>query len=288
MIKVAVLGATGRMGQAILACLADSPEFKLTGAVTEVGDPALGGDAAEHAGLAAAGVPLTDDRAQALHGAQVAIDFTLPAALEANLRACAEAGVALVIGTTGLSESQQKQLEQTASEIPIVYGRNMSVGMNVFMHFVARAAHALGEDYDVEILEAHHRHKVDAPSGTALALGEAVAGARGRKLEDLAVRTRDGQIGPRVPGTIGFSAIRGGNIVGDHTVMFVAPDERVEFTHRAADRRAFALGALRAARWGPRPRPLRHGRRARSLNRVRHDFPEMAEMVSDTIFGEPG
>jgi 4-hydroxy-tetrahydrodipicolinate reductase len=184
-----------------------------------------------------------------LHGAQVAIDFTLPAALEANLAACRKAGTALVIGTTGLSDAQLKSIERASHEIPVVYGRNMSVGMNVFMHFVAEAATALGPDYDVEIVEAHHRHKVDAPSGTALALGESVAKARGRKLDDLAVRTRDGKIGPRVPGTIGFSVIRGGSIVGDHTVMFIGPDERLEFTHRAAERRAFALGALRAARW---------------------------------------
>lgn len=249
MIKIAVLGATGRMGRAILACLVGSKEFRLTGAVTEIGDSALGRDAGEHAGLTAFGVPLTDDRAQALHGAQVAIDFTMPAALEANIAACAGAGTALVVGTTGLGPRQEKLLEQASHEIPIVYGRNMSVAMNVFSHFVSQAARALGDEYDVEILEAHHRNKVDAPSGTALALGEAVAAARGRKLSDLAVRTRDGQVGPRVPGTIGFSVIRGGNIVGDHTVLFIAPDERIEFTHRAVDRRAFALGALRAARW---------------------------------------
>jgi 4-hydroxy-tetrahydrodipicolinate reductase len=249
LIKVAVLGAAGRMGQAILGCLAEASDLRLSGAVTEIGDRALGTDAGEHAGLEALHVPLTDDRAQALHGAQVAIDFTLPAALEANLAACRKAGTPLVIGTTGLSDAQLKSIERAAHEIPVVYGRNMSVGMNVFMHFVAEAAKALGPDYDVEIVEAHHRHKVDAPSGTALALGESVAKARGRKLDDLAVRTRDGQIGPRVPGTIGFSVIRGGSIVGDHTVMFIGPDERLEFTHRAAERRAFALGALRAARW---------------------------------------
>jgi len=249
LIKVVVLGAAGRMGQAILACLEEASDLTLTGAVTEVGDPALGMDAGEHAGLAALGVPLTDDRAQAMHGAQVAIDFTLPAALEANVAACSEAGTSLVIGTTGLSASQQKSLEQASHEIPIVYGRNMSIGMNVFTHLVGAAARSLGEEYDVEIIEAHHRHKVDAPSGTALALGEAIATARKRKLDELAVRTRDGHIGPRVPGTIGFSVIRGGNIVGDHSVQFIAPDEQVEFTHRAADRRAFALGALRAGRW---------------------------------------
>lgn len=244
-----MLGATGRMGQAILRCIGEASDLRLSGAVTEVGDPALGTDAGDYAGIDALGVPLTDDRAQALHGAQVAIDFTLPAALDANVNACIESGTALVIGTTGLSESQMEILEQASHEIPIVFGRNMSVGMNVFTHFVAEAARTLDDEYDVEIIEAHHRFKVDAPSGTALALGEAVAAARQSRLEDLAVSTRDGQIGPRVPGTIGFSVIRGGNIVGDHTVMFVAADERLEFTHRAADRRAFALGALRAARW---------------------------------------
>ena len=249
MINLAVLGATGRMGQAILGCLTESKNFRLSGAVTHVGDPALGRDAGEFAGLAPLGVPLTDDRAQALHRARVAIDFTLPAALEANLQACREAGTPVVVGTTGLSAQQQNLLEQSSRDIPVVYGRNMSVAMNVFIHFVGRAAAALGEDYDVEIVEAHHRNKVDAPSGTALELGEAVAAARKRKLAQLAVKARDGQIGPRVPGTIGFSSIRGGNIVGDHTVMFIAPDERVEFTHSAAHRRAFALGALRAASW---------------------------------------
>lgn len=237
------------MGQAILSCLAEARDFRLSGAVTRVGDPALGRDAGEFAGLAPFGVPLTDDRAQALHRARVAIDFTLPVALEANLQACVESGTPVVIGTTGLNPKQESLLEQSAREIPIVYGRNMSVAMNVFMHFVGRAAAALGEEYDVEIVEAHHRNKVDAPSGTALALGEVVAAARKRKLSEVAVKAREGQIGPRVPGTIGFSSIRGGNIVGDHTVMFIASDERVEFTHRASDRRAFAMGALRAARW---------------------------------------
>jgi len=249
LIKVAILGAAGRMGQAILSCVAEASDLKLSGAVTEIGDRALGDDAGENAGLEALGVVLTDDRSQALHGVQVAIDFTLPAALEANVAACQAAGTGLVIGTTGLSSQQIRFLEQASHEIPVVYGRNMSVGMNVFTHVVAETALALGEEYDVEIVEAHHRHKVDAPSGTALALGEAIAKARNHELDALAVRSRDGQIGPRVPGTIGFSVIRGGSIVGDHTVMFVSPDERVEFTHRAADRRAFALGALHAARW---------------------------------------
>jgi len=249
LINLAVLGATGRMGRAILGCLAEAKDFRLSGAVTLVGDPALGRDAGECAGLAPFGVPLTDDRAQALHRARVAIDFTLPAALEANLKACREAGTPVVVGTTGLSKQQHDLLEQSSREIPIIYSRNMSVAMNVFIHFVGRAAAALGEDYDVEIVEEHHRNKIDAPSGTALALGEVIAAARKRKLSEVAVMAREGQVGPRVPGTIGFSSIRGGNTVGDHSVLFIAPDERIEFTHSASDRRAFALGALRAARW---------------------------------------
>jgi 4-hydroxy-tetrahydrodipicolinate reductase len=248
-LKVAMLGATGRMGQAITGCIAEDDELVLVGAVTEPGDPALGRDAGEHAGLEPLGVPLTDDRAQALHGAHVAIDFTLPAALDANARACVDRGTALVVGTTGLNDKQLATLRAAAQEIPVVYGRNMSVGVNVFMDLVARAAAALGSDYDVEILEAHHRHKVDAPSGTALALGERIAAAKGRRLDELAVHGRHGQTGPRVPDTIGFSVVRAGSIVGEHTVLFAAPEEIVELTHRAVDRKSFARGALRAARW---------------------------------------
>ncbi|HVY64486.1 MAG TPA: 4-hydroxy-tetrahydrodipicolinate reductase [Gammaproteobacteria bacterium] len=249
MLKVAVLGAAGRMGRAVMSCVFETTDLKLVGAVTESGDRMLGRDAAELVGVDPVGVPLTDERAQGLHSAQVAVDFTLPSATESNLRACIESGTALVIGTTGLEDRQQKAMEKAAHEIPIVYARNMSVGVNVFMDLVGRAAKALGEGYDVEIIEAHHRHKVDAPSGTALALGECVAAARGRKLADLAVYARHGRTGPRVPGTIGFAVVRGGNVVGEHTVRFIGAEEQVEFTHEAADRKMFARGALRAARW---------------------------------------
>ncbi len=237
------------MGRAVLSCVFEADDLRLIGAITEPGDRLLGRDAAELVGAEAVGVPLTDARAQGLHAAQVAVDFTLPAATESNLRACADSGTALVIGTTGLNERHLKAMESAAHEIPIVYGRNMSVGVNVFMELVGRAARALGEDYDVEILEAHHRNKVDAPSGTALALGERIAAAHGRKLRDLAVYTREGRIGPRVPGTIGFAVVRGGSIVGEHTVRFIGAEEQVEFSHEAADRKTFARGALRAARW---------------------------------------
>jgi 4-hydroxy-tetrahydrodipicolinate reductase len=249
MLKVAVLGASGRMGRAIVQCLAEQDDILLAGAVTEPGDAALGTDAGSLAGVAASGVALTDERSQALSGTHVAIDFTLPAALDANLAACVEHGTALVIGTTGLGDAQLASLERAAQEIPLVYARNMSVGVNVFMDLVARAAAALGGDYDVEIAEAHHRQKVDAPSGTALDIGERVAAASGRSLEDLAVYDRHGHTGPRVPGTIGFSVRRAGNIVGEHTVLFASLEEHVELTHTALDRKTFARGAVRAARW---------------------------------------
>ncbi len=259
MLKIAILGASGRMGNALIECISAGDDLELVGATTETADPDLGRDAAELARLPAAGVPLTDDRGQALHDAHVAIDFTLPAATIANALACVESGKPLVVGTTGLEDKHVEALKSAARDIPVVVGRNMSVGVNVFMDLVARAAAALGEDYDVEITEAHHRHKVDAPSGTAIALGEAVARTKGRSLEELAIHGRHGQIGPRVPGTIGFSVIRGGDIVGDHKVLFAAPEETVEFSHHAIDRRCFARGALRAARWAAGQAPGYYG-----------------------------
>jgi 4-hydroxy-tetrahydrodipicolinate reductase len=249
LLKVAILGAAGRMGRAIVRVIAAADDLSVAGAVTIPGDRALGSDAGVVAGVRNVGVALTDDPQAALQGAQVAIDFTLPEALEGNLRACVANGTPLVVGTTGLTDEHMAALDVAANEIPLVYGRNMSVGVNVFMALVGQAARVLDEDYDVEIVEAHHRHKLDAPSGTALAVGEAVAAAKGRSLEELAVRGRDGQTGPRVPNTIGFSVIRGGEIAGEHTVMFISPEERLEFVHRAADRQTFARGAVRAARW---------------------------------------
>lgn len=244
-----MFGAAGRMGRAVIDCAFEADDVKVIGAVVQPQDETLGRDVAELVGAPPIGVPVTDERAQALHGAQVAVDFTLPAVAEANVRACVEHGIALVVGTTGLEERQLKALEKAAHEIPVVYGRNMSVGVNVFIELVARAAKALGDGYDIEIGEAHHRHKIDAPSGTALALGERLAAAQGRKLDEVAVYARQGRTGPRVPGTIGFSVVRGGLVVGEHSVRFIAAEEEVEFSHRAADRKTFARGALRAARW---------------------------------------
>jgi 4-hydroxy-tetrahydrodipicolinate reductase len=249
LLKIAVLGAAGRMGRAVIGCAFEEADLQVTGAVVQPHDAALGRDVGELVGAVAVGVPVTDERAQALHGAQVAIDFTLPAVTEANARACVEHGIALVVGTTGLEPRQLQALEKAAHEIPVVYGRNMSVGVNVFMELVARAARALGEGYDIEISEAHHRHKIDAPSGTALELGERLAAAQGHELDEVAVYARQGRTGPRVPGTIGFSVVRGGLVVGEHSVRFIGTEEEVEFAHRAADRKTFARGALRAARW---------------------------------------
>lgn len=249
MLKVAVLGAAGRMGRAVLSCVFEADDLELAGALTEPGDRLLGHDVGELAGAEPRGVPLTDDPQQAVHGAQAAIDFTMPRATEANLRACVDGGTAIVIGTTGLETRQIKAIEKAAHDVPIVYSRSLSVGVNVFIELVARAAKALSDGYDVEIAEGHHRHKVDAPSGTALAIGERIAAVRGRKLADLAVYARQGQTGPRVPGTIGFSVVRGGNIVGEHSVRFIGAEEQVEFVHEAQDRKTFARGALRAARW---------------------------------------
>ena len=249
MLNVAVVGAAGRMGRAVIRCLADTDGMRLAGAVTEAADPALGRDAGEVSGLPAAGVVLTDDPQAGLRNARVAVDFTLPSATESNVAAAAARGVAMVIGTTGLGPGQTAALRSGAERIPIVHARNMSVGMAVFRDLVARAAAALDEDYDVEILDAHHAAKVDAPSGTALELGERVAAARGHSLEAVAAYARHGQTGPRERGAVGFSVIRAGRIVGDHSVLFAGAEERVELTHRAADRAVFARGALRAARW---------------------------------------
>jgi 4-hydroxy-tetrahydrodipicolinate reductase len=249
MTRIAVLGATGRMGQMLVRLIAGDPAFQLTGAAGEPGDAWLGDDAGRVAGVAELGVAVTDDVSSAVSGADVAIDFTLPAAAAGNIHACREHGVALVMGTTGLSDEEQGLLTSAAEHIPLVYGRNMSVGINVVSELVRLASHALGPGFDIEITEAHHRDKVDAPSGTALQLGEAAADGRGVQLESVAVSGRSGIGAPREAGAIGFASVRGGRIVGDHSVMFAADEEIVELRHRAVDRAVFARGALRAAAW---------------------------------------
>jgi len=261
MLRVAIIGASGRMGQTLVGLVAAAEDLRLSGAGTEPGHASVGADAGSLAGVGSLGVAITDDIGHAVHGADVAIDFTLATAAATNLAACVSHGVALVMGTTGLDTAGQAALERAAGSIPVVYGRNMSVGVNLMTALVGLAARTLGEDYDIEILETHHRHKVDAPSGTALQLGEAAAAARGRRLADVAVYGRHGNAGPRATGSIGFASLRAGSVVGDHTVLLAADEEILEISHRAIDRAVFARGALRAARWLPGRAPGLYGMR---------------------------
>jgi 4-hydroxy-tetrahydrodipicolinate reductase len=247
-VRVAIAGTGGRMGQTLVAAILAQQDVTLAAALEVAGSPLLGRDAGGPLGQGT-GVVVGSDVAAALREADVLIDFTRPAATVAHVHACAEAGVGAVIGTTGLSEADKKALTEAARTIPLVYAPNMSVGVNVLLKVVALAAQRLGADYDVEIVEMHHRHKVDAPSGTALQLGEAAAGALGRDLKTDGVFARDGVIGERRPGTIGFAALRGGDVIGDHTVIFAGPGERIELAHKASSRTTFAHGALRVARF---------------------------------------
>lgn len=249
MLRIAVFGASGRMGRAVTRVVASSPDAVLVGAITEPGHPDIGRDAGELAGVANLGVAVTADAVRAMTGADIAIDFTLPAALAGNLAAGRTAGAGMIIGTTGLDSAQMELIHKTSKEIPILYGRNLSIGVNVFTELTRLAARYLGAGWEVEITEAHHRHKVDAPSGTALQLGEAVAAERGVKLADVGVYGRNGHTGERSPAAIGFHSIRAGNIVGDHTVALITDSEILELRHHAVDRELFAAGALRAGQW---------------------------------------
>jgi 4-hydroxy-tetrahydrodipicolinate reductase len=248
-INVAMLGASGRMGRAIVPLVLESEGLRLSGALAAPGDRANGQDAGAYAGSSMAGVAVTDKVADALTGAQVAIDFTLPAVSVENARACLERGIATVIGTTGHGLEQRAVLADVARSVPVVLAPNMSLGVNLLFKLAELAARALDEQYDIEIFEAHHRNKVDAPSGTALGLGHAAARGRGRTLESVAEYVRHGQTGVRERGKIGFSVVRGGDIVGDHRLIFAGPGEQVELAHHAQDRSGFARGALVAARW---------------------------------------
>jgi 4-hydroxy-tetrahydrodipicolinate reductase len=249
MLNVAVLGASGRMGRTLVPLIATSPDLRLSGALAAAGDAAIGQDAGVLAGTSPLAVGITGYAERALEGASVAIDFTLPAPSLEHARRCRERSVPLVIGTTGHDETARDELVRLAGSIPIVLAPNMSLGVNLLFKLAELAARALDAGYDAEILEAHHRHKVDAPSGTALGLGQAVARGRGTTLEQSALPPRDGASGPRPAGGIGFAVVRGGDIVGDHRVIFAGPGERVELAHYAGDRSGFARGALAAARW---------------------------------------
>jgi len=247
--RVAINGAAGRMGKALIRAVVEHEQLALGTAIERAGSEAVGKDAGEIAGVEAAGVELTDNARTATGDFDVAIDFTRPEATLALVEICREQGKAVVIGTTGLSAEQKETVAASAGGIPIVLAPNMSVGVNLTLKLLETAARVLGDSVDIEIVEAHHRHKVDAPSGTALAMGEAVAGALGRDLQKVAVSGRDGHTGERTRGEIGFSAIRAGDIVGEHTVMFAAEGERVEISHKASDRAIFSRGAARAAAW---------------------------------------
>jgi len=240
-LRIAVAGASGRMGRMLIEAVLAAPDCRLGGALDVAGSAALGQDAG--------GVRITDDLAAGLADADVLIDFTRPEGTLAHLAACRERGVKAVIGTTGFSTAQRATIAAHAERLAVVIAPNMSVGVNVMLALLEQAARALRDGYDIEIIEAHHRHKVDAPSGTALAMGETVAAALGRNLHDCAVYAREGVTGERDPLTIGFASVRGGDIVGDHTVLFAGTGERIEITHRASSRATYAQGSLRAARF---------------------------------------
>jgi 4-hydroxy-tetrahydrodipicolinate reductase len=245
-LSIAIAGSSGRMGRALLEAVAQAPDMRLAAALERKGSPFAGKDAGELFG-APCGISISED--MALAGCHALIDFTRPEATLDHLNACRELGVNMVIGTTGFSAEQKGLIADASRDIGVVFAPNMSVGVNLSLKLLDMAARVLNEGYDIEIVEAHHRHKVDAPSGTALRMGEVVAKALGRDLAECAVYGREGVTGERSPSTIGFATVRGGDIVGDHTVMFAGTGERVEITHKASSRATFALGALRAARF---------------------------------------
>ena len=247
-LRIAVAGANGRMGRMLVEAISQSGDCVLSGALGLPDSPELGQDASAFLG-SPSGVIITADLPAGLAHAQVLIDFTRPEGTLAHLAACRELGVKMVIGTTGFNAAQKAQIAEHAQHLAVVMAPNMSVGVNVVLRLLETAAAALNQGYDVEIIEAHHRHKVDAPSGTALAMGEAVAKALGRDLKDCAVYGREGLTGERDPSTIGFATVRGGDIVGDHTVLFAGTGERIEISHKASSRATFAQGSLRAARF---------------------------------------
>ena len=247
-LQIAVAGATGRMGQMLVEAVSAAPDLQLSGALDRADSPAIGLDAAAFAGQLT-GTRITADLRLGLTGANVLIDFTRPEGTLAHLQICRQLGVNAVIGTTGFSEAQKAEIAAIAKDIAIVMAPNMSVGVNVTLKLLEMAAKALSTGYDIEIIEAHHRHKVDAPSGTALKMGEVIADALGRNLKDCAVYAREGVTGERDPSSIGFATIRGGDIVGDHTVLFAGTGERIEITHKSSSRATYAQGSLRAARF---------------------------------------
>ena len=247
-IRVAIAGASGRMGRMLIEAVRASGDCVLAGALDIASSPAIGSDATAFLGVAS-GVPITADLRAGLANADVLIDFTRPEGTLEHLAVCAQVGVKAVIGTTGFTAEQKEAIAAAAQKTAVVFAPNMSVGVNVTLKLLDMAARALSTGYDIEVIEAHHRHKVDAPSGTALKMGEVIAQALGRDLKDCAVYAREGVTGERDPSTIGFATIRGGDIVGDHTVLFAGTGERIEISHKSSSRAGYAQGSLRAARF---------------------------------------
>jgi len=247
--KIGVVGSGGRMGRMLVSEAHAAGGFRVAAGSEAPKSPLLGKDVGELAGIGTLGIAVVPDAAAMFRDAEIVLDFTVPAASVAHAKLAAETGCALVLGTTGLDAAQGAAVREAAKRAPILWAANFSLGVNLLLSLVEQAARALGEDYDIEILEMHHRHKVDAPSGTALVLGEAAARGRGIDLSSRSERVRDGHPGARKTGNIGFAVLRGGDVAGEHSVIYAAPGERLELTHRASTRQIFARGAIRAARW---------------------------------------
>ncbi len=247
--RIAVTGAAGRMGKTLIEAVANHPQTTLAAAIERPQSSLIGADAGELAGIGSNGVKVVGDLVDVIDQFDVLIDFTAPVATVENARLCAEHGRKMVIGTTGFTDEQKARVLAAADTTSLCMASNFSTGVNVCFKLLEMAAKVLGDDSDIEIYEAHHRHKVDAPSGTALSMGEVVADTLGRNLKEVAVYGREGQTGARDAKTIGFATVRAGDIVGDHTVTFAAEGERVEITHKASSRMSFARGAVRAASW---------------------------------------
>jgi len=247
--KIGIVGCAGRMGRMLVGQVLATDGVDLAGGTEQPGSEFAGQDLALLAGHAAAGIAIGDDTRTLFEACDTVIDFTVPAATAEHARLAGETGTALIVGTTGLEAAHQDAIRQTAGQVPVVQAANFSVGVNILLGLCQQAAATLGDDYDIEVVEMHHRHKVDAPSGTALALGEAAAAGRGVDLAEVSERVRDGHTGPRKTGDIGFATLRGGDVAGDHTVIFAGEGERLELTHKAGNRVVFASGAVRAALW---------------------------------------
>ena len=248
-IAIGVVGCAGRMGQALLRLIAQAEDCRIAGGTEAPGGDALGRDIGTLIGLEPSGVTVSDDAAALFAASDVVLDFTVPEATMQHVALARQSGTALVVGTTGTTVEQDAEIEAAGAHAAILRAANMSLGVNLLLALTRQVAAALDEDFDIEIVEMHHRHKIDAPSGTALALGRAAAVGRGIVHDECAERGRDGITGARARGAIGYAALRGGNVAGEHTVIFATDDERVELTHKAGDRAIFARGALRAARW---------------------------------------